>query len=235
MRLIYFDETGIGSEREEAITVVAAVIVHGDKQMPLINAEAKRIRDNLPVEKRSNFEFKANAMFSHFRKFKDESSYSKMMTDFLTMMRNFEVPIHYCAVNRAKLEQQIKKADEIPIRGWTSAVFTFIACLAFVAVWLEEQAPEEGGLCIADHSVSRKEMEAVVSYLREMGLIQKTVPWNNIVDTIYFGDSKNSIGIQMADYANFFIRMHLAGDKQAEPFYQIIAPLLGENPLPALF
>jgi hypothetical protein len=46
-----------------------------------------------------------------------------------------------------------------------------------------------------------------------------------IHDDMYFGDSKFSVGIQIADLCSFFIAKHLIGDDPAaEAFYQIIAP-----------
>ena len=41
-------------------------------------------------------------------------------------------------------------------------------------------------------------------------------------DDLYFGDSKYSIGIQLADLCSYFIARHLEGDKEIEAFYQII-------------
>jgi hypothetical protein len=46
-----------------------------------------------------------------------------------------------------------------------------------------------------------------------------------IHDDIYFGDSKFSVGIQLADLCSFFIAKHLIGDDPvAETFYQQIEP-----------
>ncbi len=48
MRLIYFDEAGIGSIKAEPITTVAAVVVHGDREMPVVNAKVRAFRSRLP-------------------------------------------------------------------------------------------------------------------------------------------------------------------------------------------
>jgi hypothetical protein len=39
---------------------------------------------------------------------------------------------------------------------------------------------------------------------------------------MYFGNSVDSIGIQIADLCAYFIRKHLDGDAVAEGFYNII-------------
>lgn len=45
-------------------------------------------------------------------------------------------------------------------------------------------------------------------------------------DDMYFGDSRYSIGIQLADLCAYFIARHLEGDEEIEPFYQKIEPRL---------
>jgi hypothetical protein len=43
-------------------------------------------------------------------------------------------------------------------------------------------------------------------------------------DDMYFGDSKFSIGIQIADLCSYFIAGHLEGDSEKEHFYKLIDP-----------
>jgi hypothetical protein len=41
-------------------------------------------------------------------------------------------------------------------------------------------------------------------------------------DDMYFGSSKDSIGVQLADLCGYFIAKHLEGDAAGEGFYDII-------------
>jgi hypothetical protein len=43
-----------------------------------------------------------------------------------------------------------------------------------------------------------------------------------MVDDIYFGDSKDSLGIQIADMCGFIIRRHLSGKTDSEYLYDQI-------------
>jgi hypothetical protein len=43
-------------------------------------------------------------------------------------------------------------------------------------------------------------------------------------DDMYFGDSRHSIGIQLADMCSYFIARHLEGDEEIESFYKMIEP-----------
>jgi hypothetical protein len=45
-------------------------------------------------------------------------------------------------------------------------------------------------------------------------------------DDMYFGDSRYSIGIQLADLCSYFIARHLEGDSETAPFYEMIRPHL---------
>lgn len=44
-----------------------------------------------------------------------------------------------------------------------------------------------------------------------------------IHDDMYFGASKDSVGIQLADLCSYFIGKHLEKDEAAEGFYQIFS------------
>jgi hypothetical protein len=43
-------------------------------------------------------------------------------------------------------------------------------------------------------------------------------------DDMYFGDSRYSLGIQLADACSYFIARHLHGDSETESFYDLIHP-----------
>jgi Protein of unknown function (DUF3800) len=44
----------------------------------------------------------------------------------------------------------------------------------------------------------------------------------HVVDTIYFGDSHESLALQLADVCCATISQHLSGNPDAEPFYSLI-------------
>jgi hypothetical protein len=65
VQLVYFDESGTGSIKEEATTVVAAVLVHGDDQAREINRESQALCSSLKGNRGARFEFKADKIFRH--------------------------------------------------------------------------------------------------------------------------------------------------------------------------
>ena len=64
----------------------------------------------------------------------------------------------------------------------------------------------------------------------------KLSKFSNFHDDMYFGDSRYSIGIQLADLCSYFIARHLAGDDETESFYEMIKPHIVQSqiypPLP---
>jgi hypothetical protein len=49
---------------------------------------------------------------------------------------------------------------------------------------------------------------------------------NSLHDDMYFGDSRFSLGIQLADACSYFVGRHLEGDMETEGFYKIIEPFI---------
>lgn len=59
------DEAGIGSPTDEPISIVAAVIVHGDQQLAKVRNSLKRLADMyIPPEQREGFVFHAEELFN---------------------------------------------------------------------------------------------------------------------------------------------------------------------------
>jgi hypothetical protein len=52
---------------------------------------------------------------------------------------------------------------------------------------------------------------------------------------MYFGDSRHSLGIQLADLCSYFIARHLDGDVEIRGFYDLISPhIVSANTHPAV-
>ena len=67
MRVVYSDETGVGDIATEPNVVVAAVIIHGDFQVPPLYDDVRAIKEEFlkgmqPIE-RELYEFKGGKLF----------------------------------------------------------------------------------------------------------------------------------------------------------------------------
>lgn len=84
---------------------------------------------------------------------------------------------------------------------------------------------ENMGLLIAD-DCDGKSKAAIQRSFRNMRKNRRKKDWTlkHLHDDMYFGDSKYSIGIQLADLCSYFIARHLDGDVATDGFYKLIEP-----------
>ena len=73
--------------------------------------------------------------------------------------------------------------------------------------------------------------------IRASGIDHELLPLERIRNSVLFAEKGESRPLQIADTCAFFIRGHLRGREQAEPFYQQIKPWMsvlpkGEDPSP---
>ena len=229
VRIVYFDEAGIALEAQEPITVVAAVIVHTDSQWhPLSRACERLIERTVPKRYRSNFEFHAKDLFSGCKKFRGWKKEERweVLRRFLGIIRGHGLPIVWGAVDRQSLAEWLKP-HEIESFGMSVQDVAFLRCAAALETWFREHAPNEMAMCIADEARTHKTMKAILRDSQQTPL-KKGFPdrFDHLADTIYFGSSHKSIGLQMSDHCNFFIKRHLMQRDNSERFYKLLNPFI---------
>lgn len=82
--------------------------------------------------------------------------------------------------------------------------YAFVTCAIFTAAWLKGNAHGEGALCIADEGRTQESVNTIIHALRKGVPDVDIAAVDAFIDTVFFGPSKRSIGIQMADYAISF-------------------------------
>jgi len=70
----------------------------------------------------------------------------------------------------------------------------------------------------------RETLHKTYRSLRPQRRAKDQSPFTVFHDDMYFGDSRYSIGIQLADLCSYFIARHLEGDDETESFYEMIEP-----------
>ena len=97
-----------------------------------------------------------------------------------------------------------------------------------VAAEKDEQGRQELALVITD---DRETEKATKAQLRKSYRIYRTISrpptWKlgwcpHLFDDLFFGNSKDSLGLQLADLCAYFIGKHLEGDKQSLGFYTML-------------
>jgi Protein of unknown function (DUF3800) len=105
----------------------------------------------------------------------------------------------------------------------------FRVCVQTVEEWFENNAPDQLGLLIADNTKNshvKDTMQAAFrSYRRPLkSALHTRGKLKHLHDDMYFGDSANSVGIQLADICAFLICRHIEGKQDTEQIYKIIEP-----------
>jgi hypothetical protein len=114
----------------------------------------------------------------------------------------------------------------------------FRRCVLGAGKWISDQALAElreeqtgephNALFIMDESdpktraILHKSFRSIRTRFRISGHRNSRLPF--VHDDIYFGDSKYSVGIQIADLCSYFIAKHLAGESETDHFYKMIEP-----------
>jgi hypothetical protein len=110
----------------------------------------------------------------------------------------------------------------------------FKVCARGIERWMSERTtPVDLCLFIQDDREDRRLKAGLKTAFRELRPKLKPPDWNlgklhHIHDEMYFGDSKESIGLQLADLCSFLIFRHYTAERCAdsEGFYKTIKPYI---------
>jgi len=127
------------------------------------------------------------------------------------------IPVVYGAVDLSKLyATHYATANPVDI--------SFRICIEIVEDWFRENANTGLGLLISDESEKavKNAMQNAFHLFRNRVLSSPPVrgKLEHLHDDMYFGDSKYSKGIQLADICTLVISRHLAGYSDTEDLYQ---------------
>lgn len=196
------------------------------------------IQTVIPEEKLDNFEeFHASELFGGYGVFEgiDQQKRHSAIDSLLEVIISANMHIAYGAVDLDFLRAQ-------DYRSASPQDMAFRSCVKGIQNWLSDQGMQNFqkadlasgeawespiALLIADNGDKKDSAEMQRSF-REIRKRLKH-PHNfgggsaHFIDDMYFGDSKFSLGIQLADLCAFLIAKHLEKRADAEGFYQKIA------------
>lgn len=217
--LSYFDDSG--SEPSSELCVFGGVVVDAD-QIHFLEYQVGGMVWNLGLSVDTFREFKAgelyfaNGQFSGFDLNKCRSAF-KTLVDVLAL---HNIAFVYCAVNTSTLAQQ-------PLFGSAKPVdVAFQMCLDRLEQWAWSRSrvtnltpeipmvsPNDMCLVIADECDKELRRQLGLTFRKKRRRYAHYQPNNllHIHDSMYFGDSIDSIGLQMADVACWTMRRILGG------------------------
>jgi hypothetical protein len=233
VHLVYLDEAGIDG-RSASVTFGALIVPPGKFGRALMLHETA-IQQIIPPDSKEEFkQFHACDLYwgnKAFRKVKDEQRHNAI-TVLLMAMRSEGLSFIYSSVNREEFYNS--PLGTIP---FAPLHFAFQICLRGVENWARvqhcpERDPNKGAvikwedsfLCIADESNNephKDELKAVYRKLRPKRLFHNFQAGDRLFhahDAMFFVDSVDSVGIQIADLCTYFVQRKLNGKPEKQNF-----------------
>jgi len=236
MFISYIDDSGsTGNKYDDPnsrFQVVGGPIISEDKYVGAEMSAALWMGDLVPAEQWESFEFHAHDMFQTSKPVYQDIGKDRcheLLASALNWIRKTQTPVLYGAVDKSKLaDHYCGSADAQDV--------AFRLYLQSLDEWFDQkcneldidQDPYPRGMLIADASQRSNSLDSSYRRLRKKVLANR--PANGLAlstwDDMYFGNSKNSFGIQLADICVYFISRHLSGKTDAEGFYNIIKDVI---------
>jgi Protein of unknown function (DUF3800) len=235
VHLAYFDETG--TDGHSSVAMFGALIVPAGKFGYLSSLHDVAIRQILPSDKVDDFnEFHAGDLYRGdgvFAEIDEEKRFNAIRV-LLATMRSENLAFIYSATDR----KQVANSPFGVVRPIHAA---FHMCLLGVEIWARARhLPASGGkgvridwgdtyLCILDDCNDKNLKSEYRSTYRRLRTkhpyanVDKTRLWH-AHDDMFFADSTDCVGVQVADLCCYFVRMHLEGIPDKGDFFQLIAP-----------
>lgn len=235
VHLAYLDETG--TDGHSSIVMFGALIVpsgHFGSISAMHEIAAQQI---LPVEGIDEFkEFHAYELYNGSGIFEgvDEEKRFKAIEVLLMAVRQQKLPFVYAAIDR-------KKIAVSPFGIMRPLHAAFHMCLLGVEDWARANHPPAAGgpnviaidwkdafLCILDDCSDKNlksEFKTTYRTLRKKHpfVANTTNRLWHAHDDMFFADSTDCVGIQIADLCNYFVRLHLEAKEEPHNFYQAIS------------
>lgn len=252
MHLVYLDDSDTKSKASKW-QVMAGVIMK-DNVFTMVEYAMSGIREGLiPEDKLEKFEeFHACELYGGYGVFQeiDQEQRFEALRQLLFCLRFGECSVVYGGVNIPVLGQEIyASADPLDISfricikgiqqyfdemiarrtiasipdGIDSPATLEIVTHSLVDGWLHELA-----ILVADDCDKQVKNSLSKSFRTLRSTPSATIQnkLHHFHDDMYFGDSRYSIGIQLADVCSYFITRHLDGDSQIQEFYELIEPYI---------
>jgi hypothetical protein len=234
VQVVYSDESGTGSRKDELVVVVAGLMLNVDSQWhPVLQSIESAAAEYLGGEKVSRYEIKGSHLYGKIRK--GDAGAEKFLAALVSIPSRHRVPVFYGAVDRAGFKHvQILEGEQnkslSPAGAFREALTD---CLFQVETYANTFVPKEQILWIHDNGTyndqAKKSLKETRDIINESSWSDRQTilgiapyPVTHVVDTIYFGNSHESRAIQLADVCCSTIVRHLRGDPITAPYYDLL-------------
>jgi hypothetical protein len=238
--------------KQQKWQIMSAIVIE-DKSFKFAELGASTIVEGLiPSNRMDKFEeFHASELYGGYGVFADIDQVVRFEAIYklLALIEGLKLSVLYGAVDLARLQKEFyASADPLDIcfriclkglKGWMEKR---VDERPDVQLALEEtfaSGADDGGkfhramfssmmeelVVLIMDECDKKEKETLHRSFRELRPpCTKKFEIHNLHDDMYFGDSRYSIGIQLADLCGYFIGRHMNGEAEVEGFFNIVEP-----------
>jgi hypothetical protein len=218
---------------------------------PLLESIENTLRAILGVEDISKYEIKARNLYHRIRR--GDPTAKALMSALMKIPSQHLVPVFYGAVDRAGYiyfmreifsrsvyrERAEERMEDVrpPMDTFGQA---FAQCIGRVdsfvhaifpaeqILWIHDKGRYDDGAKFQLGNVRALGASEIGSHFREV-LDDYYLERSHVVDTIYFGDSRESRALQLADACCSTITRQLRGDPDADPYYELLKPQIAND------
>ena len=242
VHLAYLDDSDT-KQKSLKIQVMSGIIIP-DHRFKVFDITMRLIRDSLlPSDRLDKFEeFHAAELYGGYGVFEgiEQSKRFEAIGRLLSLLATESAAVVYGAVDIARAKREVYgSADplDIAFRICTQEIYEWVRNQIFVdREGEDEDAKVERWLgtlvllIVDDCEKKYKDMlqnsfrnlrHPLPSASKNMTAGDRFVHFH---DDVFFGDSRYSVGIQLADLCSYFIARYLQGDEVIRPFYDLIHP-----------
>jgi hypothetical protein len=221
--LAYADDSGTG-DKKDPYQLLTAIIIEDKNFTTMEVLCGAAIEALVPEHRLPEFEeFHAADLYYGCGVFEGVAQKERfaVIQLLLTAVKTYGIGIVYGAVNKTKLAKRLYgSAHPLDV--------CFRICIEGIEQWAGSWITHEMAILIVDDCTDKKLKDTLRDSFRELrkrvrsiNSAEKTA-WH-LHDDMYFGSSKDSVGIQLADLCSYFIKKHIrGGDEIAETFYKMI-------------
>jgi hypothetical protein len=226
VRLAYLDEAGINAG--DPIAVVAALIVHADRQWKVLHEHLGEIRKQfLPPEDRNGFVFHAKDVFHGSRYFhRDRWPYETRLSILKAMLSVINDVGVSLVVGLGRL--QIGANDDAVKIQKEMHLVAYVHCLAGIEQFMRLKAPEELATLIAENTTEMQQRlkrvhHGILSLRSDRDipgpeLIREFLPLRHIIEAVHFSGKLECDLLQYSDVFAFSFYRYLARKPRGNRF-----------------
>jgi Protein of unknown function (DUF3800) len=236
VHLAFLDDSGTHPDKKTKFQVMTGVIIEGWEFRDIELVMGVMVEELVPEERRHKFEeFHAWELFGGCNAFEgvDQQQRFDAVQSILYAVADRKAPIVYGAVDIAKLAAKIySSADPLDI--------CFRLCIQGIDLWASQhirspiatnskelQDAQPLVVLICDDFQHKTVKDSIKKSFRQLRSKVRPPDYDtgktwHLHDDLYFGNSRDSIGIQLSDLCAYIIRRHLEGDPAVTGFYNTI-------------